>query len=175
MSFKCILNSAFVGLIAGVAAMFLLMVFTIKPSLEKAVQSQLQVQLRAYDFLSNYVCWEDSFMVTLYTTDPKECSKTKEHKFFGITYSGTRAVPYRTIAVDPKVIPLGSVLIDAETGYTFIAEDTGNAVKGRHLDLFIGQSTVKNNELMAKWNVRTRQFFVIETRKKDLHTFPFKV
>ena len=79
------------------------------------------------------------------------------------------------MAVDPEVVPLGSVMIDAETGEVFIAEDTGNKVKGRHVDLFIGQSTVNNNKLMSKWNSRPRQFFVIETRKKDLHTFPFQV
>jgi 3D (Asp-Asp-Asp) domain-containing protein len=145
--------------------------FVVKPTIEQELQSKI----KAYGFLSNYVCWEDSFRVTLYTTDPTECSKTKNHPFFGITYSGVRAVPYRTVAVDPTVVPLGSILIDAETGYTFIAEDTGNAVKGRHVDLFIGQSTVKNNALMSKWNSRPRQFFVIETRKKDLHNFPFKV
>ena len=143
----------------------------IRPALENMRKSNI----KAYGFLSNYVCWEDTFTVTLYTTDPTECSKKKSNKFFGITYYGVRAVPYRTVAVDPEVVPLGSVMIDAETGEVFIAEDTGNKVKGRHVDLFIGQPTVNNNKLMSKWNSRPRQFFVIETRKKDLHTFPFQV
>lgn len=42
----------------------------------------------------------------------------------------------RTIAVDPDVIPLGSeVMID---GQVYIAEDTGGAIKGNKLDLFVG-------------------------------------
>ena len=42
----------------------------------------------------------------------------------------------RTIAVDPDVIPLGSVvLID---GKEYIAEDTGGAIKGNIIDMFVG-------------------------------------
>ena len=42
----------------------------------------------------------------------------------------------RTIAVDPDVIPLGStVLID---GQEYIAEDTGGAIRGNIIDMFVG-------------------------------------
>lgn len=54
----------------------------------------------------------------------------------GITASGTVPEKGRTIAVDPNVIPLGSeVMID---GQVYIAEDTGGAIKGNKLDLFVG-------------------------------------
>lgn len=54
----------------------------------------------------------------------------------GLTRSGTTAMEGRTIAVDPKVIPLGSrVYID---GYgVFIAEDTGGAIKSNRIDVFL--------------------------------------
>ena len=54
----------------------------------------------------------------------------------GLTKSGTTAVEGRTIAVDPRVIPLGSrVYID---GYgVFIAEDTGSAIKSNKIDVFL--------------------------------------
>ena len=54
----------------------------------------------------------------------------------GLTRSGTIAQEGRTIAVDPKVIPLGSrVYID---GYgVFIAEDTGGAIKSQKIDVFL--------------------------------------
>ena len=51
----------------------------------------------------------------------------------GITATGTRVKEGRTVAVDPKVIPLGSeVLIN---GHVYIAEDTG--VSGNAVDVFI--------------------------------------
>ncbi len=54
----------------------------------------------------------------------------------GLTKSGTTAVEGRTIAVDPRVIPLGSrVYIE---GYgVFIAEDTGGAIKSNKIDVFL--------------------------------------
>lgn len=53
----------------------------------------------------------------------------------GKTASGTTPRAGRTIAVDPRVIPLGStVTID---GYgTYIAEDTGSAIKGNIIDIY---------------------------------------
>ena len=41
-----------------------------------------------------------------------------------------------TIAVDPKIIPLGSrVLIN---GIEYVAEDVGGGVNGNHIDIFVG-------------------------------------
>lgn len=54
----------------------------------------------------------------------------------GITATGTTATQGRTIAVDSKKIPLGTqVYID---GYGwFTAEDTGGAIKGNRIDIFM--------------------------------------
>ncbi len=54
----------------------------------------------------------------------------------GKTKLGTHMAEGRTIAVDPRVIPLGSrVYID---GYgVFIAEDTGGAIKGNRIDVCV--------------------------------------
>ncbi|MDO4302175.1 MAG: peptidoglycan DD-metalloendopeptidase family protein [Clostridia bacterium] len=50
------------------------------------------------------------------------------------TASGTSPAANRTIAVDPKVIPLGSkVLIN---GHIYTAEDTGGAIKGNKIDIY---------------------------------------
>ena len=59
---------------------------------------------------------------------------------YGITVSGTTTRP-GTVAVDPRVIPLGTKLyvesLDATSDYGFaIAEDTGGAIKGNRIDLF---------------------------------------
>jgi 3D (Asp-Asp-Asp) domain-containing protein len=62
----------------------------------------------------------------------------------GVTFAAGGALPihfYRSIAVDPKVIPLGSrVYIPAyrHDGYGgwFLAQDTGGAIGGRHVDVY---------------------------------------
>jgi 3D (Asp-Asp-Asp) domain-containing protein len=63
---------------------------------------------------------------------------------------GCRTVPMRTLAVDPHVMPRGSVVYIKETvglpmpdGSThdgiWYASDVGGGVKGQHIDLFTGQ------------------------------------
>ena len=73
--------------------------------------------------------------VTHYDPCIKCCSKTD-----GITASGRKGTPYVTVAVDPRVIPLGSdVLVDYGDGeiHYYRADDTGNGVAGNHIDLFV--------------------------------------
>lgn len=58
----------------------------------------------------------------------------------GITYSGTRAVPYETCAVDPDVIPLGSdITVDYGDGELrhYRAEDVGGGVNGNRIDICV--------------------------------------
>lgn len=54
----------------------------------------------------------------------------------GLTATGTKLTPGRTIAVDPSVIPLGSTVWIEGYG-TRIAEDTGGAIKGKHIDMLV--------------------------------------
>lgn len=53
----------------------------------------------------------------------------------GNTASGTYPTEGRTIAVDPSVIPMGSRVVI--NGVTFIAEDTGRAIKGNRIDIYV--------------------------------------
>lgn len=49
------------------------------------------------------------------------------------TATGTKPTPGRTVAVDPKIIPyFSNVIIN---GKTYIAEDTGGAIKGNRVDI----------------------------------------
>lgn len=70
------------------------------------------------------------FRLTAYD-DCYEC----QEEFVGTTALGVAPKPNHTIAVDPKVIPLGShVLIN---GIEYVAEDVGGGVKGNHIDIFV--------------------------------------
>ncbi|MBI3768432.1 MAG: 3D domain-containing protein [Deltaproteobacteria bacterium] len=53
-----------------------------------------------------------------------------------LTATGTSARAGRTVAVDPKVIPLGSRIYIDGIGER-IAEDVGPGVKGQHIDVFL--------------------------------------
>lgn len=73
--------------------------------------------------------------VTYYDICVRCCGKTD-----GITASGAAAVPYETCAVDPAVIPLGSVVTvvyDGGEALTCRAEDTGSGVEGNHIDVCV--------------------------------------
>ena len=71
----------------------------------------------------------EEYVATAYCACKKCCGKTD-----GITKTGTIATEGRTIAVDPKKIPLGSkVIID---GHEYIAEDIGGAIKGNRVDIY---------------------------------------
>ena len=73
------------------------------------------------------------FTVSHYTID--SCGKSPNDPAYGITASGTYATPGRTIATDKNVIPMGTkVIID---GHSYIAEDTGGAIKGNKIDLCV--------------------------------------
>ena len=54
-----------------------------------------------------------------------------------ITATGTVARASRTVAVDPKVIPLGSKIYIEGLGER-IAEDVGGAIRGNHIDVYLG-------------------------------------
>ena len=54
-----------------------------------------------------------------------------------ITATGTAARAGRTVAVDPRIIPLGSKIYIEGLGER-IAEDVGGGVKGHHIDVYLG-------------------------------------
>ena len=71
------------------------------------------------------------FQLSFYT--PHELGRPVEKLH---TASGTRPKEGRTIAVDRNVIPLGSTVYIEGFGY-YIAEDTGGAIKGNRIDIFL--------------------------------------
>ena len=64
----------------------------------------------------------------------------------GITALGTPIVPWHTVAVDPNVIPLGSKLrIEGFDGITFVACDTGSAIKNNKVDVAVSSHSEAMN------------------------------
>lgn len=78
----------------------------------------------------------DNFTLTAYSLDFHSTGKWPSSPGFGITASGSRATVGRTVAVDPTIIPIGTKLMIEGIGAR-IAEDTGGAVKGRHIDILL--------------------------------------
>lgn len=71
-----------------------------------------------------------TFTMRAYTHPrPRAAASTK-------TASGTAPDPSRTVAVDPRIIPLGTRLYIPGLGER-IAEDIGRRVKGKRLDIFL--------------------------------------
>ncbi|MCI8510706.1 MAG: hypothetical protein HFE83_01755 [Lachnospiraceae bacterium] len=70
-----------------------------------------------------------SFKMTAYCPCPKCCGRWSR-----TTSSGRTAVSNHTVAVDPRVIPIGSrIMIN---GREYVAEDTGGSIKGNRIDIF---------------------------------------
>ncbi len=63
---------------------------------------------------------------------------TKYYGVNGRTYSGLRGT-YGIVAVDPRVIPLGTRLFIDGYGYA-VAADTGGAIKGNRIDLCVDRN-----------------------------------
>jgi 3D (Asp-Asp-Asp) domain-containing protein len=58
----------------------------------------------------------------------------------GPTKSGVAPVPHWTLAADPAVLPMGSIVrLEAPwvSGHEWMVHDTGSAIKGRRLDLMV--------------------------------------
>lgn len=97
---------------------------------------------------------------TAYMADYDSTGKNPGDPDFGITTSGTVAKReedgYSSVAVDPRVIPLGTKLYIDGYGYA-IAEDTGGAIKGNRVDLFFNSNSEVDN-----WGVKWVDVYVVK-------------
>lgn len=76
----------------------------------------------------------------------------------GLTATGLPVTP-GVVAVDPEVIPLGStVIID---GQAYLAADTGEAVRGNHVDI-----AVDTHQEALELGTRTAEVWVVEDDKQ---------
>jgi len=77
---------------------------------------------------------EFTMEATAYTAGYESTGKNPGDPGYGVTATGITA-EHGIVAVDPKVIPLGTELYVEGYGYC-IAADTGSAIKGNKIDLF---------------------------------------
>jgi len=96
---------------------------------------------------------------TAYTADYNCTGKSPGDPAFGMTSTGVKAQRspngYSTVAVDPRVIPLGTKLYIEGYGYA-IAEDVGGAIKGNKIDLYYNSSSESLN-----WGSRNVKIYVL--------------
>jgi len=87
------------------------------------------------------------------------------------TAAGTEAHE-GTVAADPAVLPMGTrIRISGSTGYdgNYLVTDTGAAVKGRHIDLYLPSRAEAKQFGMQKVRVEIRQLGTgkSDARRKD--------
>ncbi|MDG5788882.1 3D domain-containing protein [Evansella sp. AB-P1] len=98
-------------------------------------------------------------VATGYTAGPESTGKTEDHPLYGITFSGVTVKRdlYSTVAADPSVFPIGTILFIPGYGYGVVA-DTGSAIKGNKIDLYY--ETVQ--EVYDQWGKKSVEVYVIE-------------
>lgn len=96
-----------------------------------------------------------------YDLSYESTGKKPGDKYYGITASGVKAKK-GIVAVDPKVIPLGTKLyiesLDGSENYGFaVAGDTGGAIKGNRIDLFYN-----DHEFVKKYGIKKVKVYILE-------------
>lgn len=98
-------------------------------------------------------------VATGYYAGVESTGKHPGHPEYGITFSGVkvRQGVLSTIAADPKVFPLGTILYIPGYGYGIVA-DTGSAIKGYKIDLYYKTK----DQIYKEWGKRTVRVFVVK-------------
>lgn len=97
---------------------------------------ELYIEGEPRDPIRLFTEYKGVFVVTFYSE--WDDGKVPNHPTFRIARNGKIPEQFKTIAVDPNVIPLGSlVYIPTLNNTIFIAEDTGSAIKGNRIDVYV--------------------------------------
>jgi 3D (Asp-Asp-Asp) domain-containing protein len=96
---------------------------------------------------------------TGYYAGLESTGKNPGHPEYGITFSGVqvRRDLYSTIAADPKVFPLGTIMWIPGYGYAIVA-DTGSAIKGKKIDLYYETK----EDVFKEWGKKTVNVFIVK-------------
>jgi len=109
-----------------------------------------KVEVRRYELASRHLKFRElTLEITAYTAnDPGMDGR-------GMTFTGL-PVDKGVLAVDPEIIPLGSIVWIPGVGYV-VALDTGGAIKGYRADLYL-----PDRESALRWGRRTVKVRVVE-------------
>lgn len=104
-----------------------------KEKAEANEKAKVDIDKKKKEYKNTYTA---TFKTTAYCTCEICCGKYSPEVTGKISHTASGTVPLegRTVAVDPDVIPIGSVVII--NGHSYIAEDTGSAVKGNVIDIY---------------------------------------
>ncbi|WP_307331718.1 3D domain-containing protein [Evansella vedderi] len=104
-------------------------------------------------------------VATGYTAGIESTGKTEGHPQYGITYSGVKVKRdlYSTVAADPDVFPIGTILFIPGYGFGVVA-DTGSAIKGNKIDLYY--ETV--DDVYEQWGKKSVEVYIIEEGNGNL-------
>ncbi len=115
--------------IAGVAIPFALLFLLATCALPESAAAVETVVTGEYETKSM-----GFFRLSAYCPCEHCCGKAPSDPDYGITKSGVPAIQGKTIAVDPRVIPLGTEVIIG--GHTYTAEDIGGAITENCVDIY---------------------------------------
>lgn len=98
---------------------------------------------------------------TGYTAGYESTGKKPGHPQYGITFSGVKVKRDKnkvsTIAADPDVFPLGTILYIPDYGYGVVA-DIGSAIKGEKIDLYFNTT----RQVFSEWGKKDVEVQVIK-------------
>lgn len=126
-------------------------------------------KLVEYGTVSKYTCARGEtfrykkvldMRATAYTSSFKDTGKNPDHPQFGITYTGIKA-KRGIIAVDPKVIPLGTRVYVEGVGKTpdygfALAADIGGGVKGNIIDIYVNTQAEADG-----WGIKKVKVYIL--------------
>ncbi|RDY29217.1 hypothetical protein CHL78_002605 [Romboutsia weinsteinii] len=105
---------------------------------------------------SDYVSNNEDVSSQEASIDKSNKINVKATAYAGDTITSTGTVPkWGTIAVDPTIIPYGTKVYIPEFDKVFIAEDTGSAIKGNRIDIFMD-----TEEHCNEWGIRSIEIYL---------------
>ncbi|MFD0869726.1 Cell wall-binding protein yocH precursor [Chlamydia abortus] len=100
-------------------------------------------------------------VATGYYAGVESTGKRPGHPGYGITYSGVKVRRekngFSTIAADPKVFPIGTLMYIPGYGFGVVA-DTGGAIKGKKIDLYFHTK----DQVYSEWGKRNVNVYVLK-------------